>query len=68
MRWTEPQRAMLLEMGIRLWPEAPQGEAVATAPSPAAAHPESTPREMLAAPASAIPTPEIGRASGRDRV
>ena len=64
MRWTEPQRAMLLEMGIRLWPEAPQGEAVVTAPSPAAAHPESTPRAMLAAPASAIPRPAAAPARG----
>ena len=23
MRWTDRQRAMLLEMGIRLWPDAP---------------------------------------------
>ncbi len=50
MRWTERQRAMLMEMGIRLWPEPPDAELAVAAPPP--------PAPVQAAPrVAARPTP-----------
>ena len=42
MRWTERQRAMLMEIGVRLWPEAEDAEPVAVAAEVAVAPPPHT--------------------------
>jgi uracil-DNA glycosylase len=56
MRWTERQRAMLTEMGIRLWPEAPDTDLAVATPEPARAT-EAAPPRQSAAPAAPRPTP-----------
>ena len=55
MRWTDRQRAMLLEMGIRLWPEKPGEAAVAVVTSPAEPRTASVATQDVAALATRPP-------------
>src|SRR5690606_14177265 len=63
MRWTDHQRAMLREMGIRLWapPCAPAPAADVAAPAADVAAPAAdvaAPAADVAAPAAEVPAPD----------
>ena len=60
MRWTERQRAMLMEMGVRLWPEAAGAEPVAAEVQEA---PPPTPTPVATPPARAPRPPAAGIAA-----
>jgi DNA polymerase len=62
MRWTERQRAMLHEIGVRLWAPAERDEAAAieAAPRPAVSVEQACPAaELLATPARATPAKSV---------
>jgi DNA polymerase len=70
MRWTERQRAMLTEMGIRLWPEAPDSDVSVATPEPArpSAEPTPAPPMRAAPPVAARPVPVAAPAAPPTRL
>lgn len=64
MRWTDAQRAMLQEMGIRLWPAWPGGESSAPVPEPVTARvpalvPAQVPAPEVAPPVRPLAAPPV---------
>ena len=60
MTWTEHQRAMLGEMGLRVWDAPAAGEpGVAAPPPPSIAEPRATPRPAEAIATAALPSSAV---------